>query len=56
MNDDPERYCSFCGEAAPVRVLDYAGYSPSEWICEACFWNELITWDDLPEQKEEKDT
>lgn len=45
--------CSFCGEHSPVRLLDRYGYAPDEFICEECFSDDYVSWDDLPEVKEE---
>jgi hypothetical protein len=44
----PDTSCSYCGEHAPVRVIDNDGYAPNELVCEDCFSHDLATWDDLP--------
>ena len=50
-NYPPDTTCSYCGEDAPVRLIDNDGYAPDALICEGCFFDEVACWDDLPTAK-----
>ena len=44
--------CDRCGEAKPLRVLDYDGWAKAEHVCEACYTSGLEDgpdWTDFPE-------
>lgn len=51
----PIKTCDYCDEEAPVRLIDNDGYVPDELICEACFYHDVASWDDLPMPKSPED-